>query len=184
MVDVPLNELTLEAIEEEQGGKLGGAWALHDSVQRWGSELESFVFYGSAAGFLGNYGQSAYSAANAGLTGLVHLRRSKGLPATIIHWGAWADGGMAAASDAEAQLRRRGAAFMKPELCLLGLERALQEGREELAVFDADWARLRELAGRPSPLLSELPEMRAAQAVSDEESAKGHSHSLRIELQN
>ena len=183
VVDVPLNELTPEAIEEEQGGKLGGAWALHDAVQRWGSELESFVLYGSAAGFLGNYGQSAYSAANAGLTGLVHLRRSKGLPATIIHWGAWADGGMAAAPNAEAQLRRRGAAYMKPELCLLGLERALQEGREELAVFDVDWARMRELAGRPSPLLSELPEMRAAQAVPDEESAKSHSNKLRLELQ-
>ena len=123
-----------------------------------------FVLYGSAAGFLGNYGQSAYSAANAGLTGLVHLRRSKGLPATIIHWGAWAGGGLAAAPDAEAQLRRRGASYMKPELCLLGLERALQEGREELAVFDVDWARTRELRADPSLLLSELPQMRAAQA--------------------
>ncbi|WP_247406531.1 type I polyketide synthase, partial [Bradyrhizobium sp. 76] len=183
VVDVPLNELTLEAIEEEQGGKVGGAWALHDSVQRWGSELISFVLYGSAAGFLGNYGQSAYSAANAGLTGLVHLRRSKGLPATIVHWGAWADGGMAAAPDAETQLRRRGASYMKPELCLLGLERALQEGREELAVFDVDWSRMRELAGRSSPLLSELPEMRASQAASGVESANGHAHNLKTELQ-
>ena len=183
VVDVPLNELTPEAIEQEQSGKLGGAWALHDAVQRWECELESFVLYGSASGFLGNYGQSAYSAANAGLTGLVHLRRAKGLPATIIHWGAWADGGMAAAPNAEAQLRRRGAAYMKPELCLLGLERALQEGREDLAVFDVDWARMRELAGRPSPLLSELPEMRAAQAAPDEESAKSHSNNLRLELQ-
>ena len=183
VVDVSLNELTPEAIEEEQSGKLGGAWVLHDAVQRWECELELFVLYGSASGFLGNYGQSAYSAANAGLTGLVHLRRAKGLPATIIHWGAWADGGMAAAPNAEAQLRRRGAAYMKPELCLLGLERALQEGREDLAVFDVDWARMRELAGRPSPLLSELPEMRAAQAVLDEESAKNDSDILRLELQ-
>ncbi|KJC40904.1 hypothetical protein UB31_26790, partial [Bradyrhizobium sp. LTSP849] len=183
VVDVPLNELTLEAIEEEQGGKLGGAWALHDSVQRWGSELVSFVLYGSAAGFLGNYGQSAYSAANAGLTGLVHLRRSKGLPATIVHWGAWADGGMAAAADTEAQLRRRGASSMKPELCLLGLERALQEGREELAVFDVDWARTREMTGRSSPLLSELPEMQAPQAASGADNANGHAHNLRTELE-
>ena len=102
-MDVPLNELTPEAIAEEQSGKLGGAWALHDAVQRWECELESFVLYGSASGFLGNYGQSAYSAANAGLTGLVHLRRAKGLPATIIHWGAWADGGMAAAPNAGLQ---------------------------------------------------------------------------------
>jgi acyl carrier protein len=65
----------------------------------------------------------------------------------------------------------------------LGLERALQEGREELAVLDADWARLRELAGRTSPLLSELPEMRAAQAAPGAQSAKGHSNELRLELQ-
>ena len=102
VVDVPLNELTPEAIEKEQSGKLGGAWALHEAVQRWGGELDSFVLYGSASGFLGNYGQSAYSAANAGLTGLVHLRRSKRLPATIIHWGAWADGGLAVTPKAEA----------------------------------------------------------------------------------
>src|SRR5262249_58540371 len=101
---------------------------------------------------------------------------------TIIHWGAWADGGLAVTPQTEAQLRRRGAAYMKPELCLLGLERALQEGREELAVLDIDWARMRELTGRPSPILSELPEMRAAQAASDEEGAKGHSDNLRAEL--
>ncbi|WP_426410337.1 SDR family NAD(P)-dependent oxidoreductase [Bradyrhizobium ganzhouense] len=183
VVDVPLNELTLEAIEAEQGGKLGGAWALHDSAQRWGSELASFVLYGSAAGLLGNYGQSAYSAANAGLTGLVHLRRSKGLPATIIHWGAWADVGMAVAPNAEAQLRRRGGSFMKPELCLLGLERALDDGRAELAVFDIDWARTSELAGRSSPLLSELPEVQAARAASGGDNANGHAHNLRTELQ-
>ncbi|MDN3279510.1 type I polyketide synthase, partial [Frankia sp. RB7] len=180
VVDVPLNELTPEAIEAEQGGKLGGAWALHESVQRWGSELETFVLYGSAAGFLGNYGQSAYGAANAGLTGLVHLRRSRGLPATIIHWGAWADVGMAVAPNAEAQLRRRGGSFMKPELCLLGLERALDDGRAELAVFDIDWARTRELTGRTSPLLSELPEM---QVASGADNANGHAHNLRTELQ-
>ena len=72
---------------------------------------------------------------------------------------------------------------MKPALCLLGLERALQEGREELAVFDIDWARMTELTGRSSPFLSELPEVRAAQAVPGEESAKSHSDNLRVELQ-
>jgi pimaricinolide synthase PimS1 len=182
VVDVPLNDLTPEAIEKEQGGKLGGAWALHDSVQRWGSELASFVLYGSAAGFLGNYGQSAYSAANAGLTGLVHLRRSKGLPATIVHWGAWADVGMAVTPNAEAQLRRRGGSFMKPELCLLGLERALDEDRAELAIFDIDWARTGELAGRSNPLLSELPEVQVARA-SGADNTNGHAHTLRTELQ-
>jgi pimaricinolide synthase PimS1 len=182
VVDVPLNDLTPEAIEKEQGGKLGGAWALHESVQRWGSELASFVLYGSAAGFLGNYGQPAYGAANAGLTGLVHLRRSQGLPATIIHWGAWADVGMAADPNAEAQLRRRGGSFMKPERCLLGLERALDEGRAELAIFDVDWARAREIAGRSNPLLSELPEMQLAR-TSGADNANGHALDLRTELQ-
>ena len=177
VVDVPLDELTPEAIAEEQGGKLGGAWALHDALDRCGAELESFVLYGSAAGFLGNYGQSAYSAANAGLTGLVRPAACQGTAGDDHSLGRvgrcrnWLR-----LPTAEAQLRRRGAASMQPELCLLGLERALQEGREELAVFDIDWARRRELAGRPSPLLSELPEVRAAQAVPDEESAKSYSN--------
>ena len=113
------------------------------------------------SGLLGNYGQPAYSAANAGLTGLVHHRRAKGLPATVVHWGPWADAGIAATPAIRGSVRRRGAAYMKPELCLLGLERALEEDQGEWRSLTRLGSHV-EIAGRPSPFLSELPEVQAA----------------------
>ena len=86
--------LTAEALHEEMAAKVGGAWALHDAVERHRARLDTFVLYGSISGVWGNGGQAAYGAANAGLTGLARHRRARGLPATVLHWGPWADSGM------------------------------------------------------------------------------------------
>jgi polyketide synthase 5 len=46
---------------------------------------------------VGSPGQGAYAAANSWLDGFTHWRRARGLPATAIGWGAWAQIGRAAA---------------------------------------------------------------------------------------
>src|SRR5262249_7401527 len=59
--------------------------------------LDWFCCFSSAAALLGSPGQGAYAAANSWLDGFAHWRRAKGLPATAIAWGAWAQIGRAAA---------------------------------------------------------------------------------------
>ena len=141
--------------------KLTGAWALHNASRDHGVALESFVLFGSVAGWWGNGGQAAYSAASAGLAGLAQHRVAQGLPATMVHWGPWADGGMVTA-EVEARLVRRGLLPMKPRLALQALAQVLSEGKSEIALVDVDWSRFVRAftAAGERPLLRELPEAR------------------------
>ena len=142
--------------------KVGGAWALHNAAARHGTLLDAFVLYGSIAGLWGSGGSAAYSAANAGLLGLVHHRHASRLPATVLHWGAWADGGLVT-DERQSQLSRRGIRAMRPELAVRAVGQALAEGRGSLAVVDVDWLRFTPAfaISRPRPLLKGVPQARA-----------------------
>ncbi|KAL4966565.1 type I polyketide synthase [Aspergillus stella-maris] len=50
--------------------------------------LSFFILLGSLAGISGNWSQSAYSAATCFQANLVHARRARGLPGSIVHLGA------------------------------------------------------------------------------------------------
>src|SRR5439155_3708430 len=121
----------------------------------------------SGAAIWGSGGQPGYAAANAYLDALAELRASRGLAATSVSWGSWGESGMAAEAGARAQLERAGVGSMDPELAISALGRALDEGTATLTVADIDWARFAPpfTAMRPSPLLSALPEVRAALEV-------------------
>ncbi|KAH8740316.1 type I fatty acid synthase, partial [Cryptosporidium ryanae] len=88
---------TRESIEKTYKPKAIGAWNLHRVFDKLGieKEIRSFVCYSSISSGLGNFGQTNYSAANSCLDSLVEYRRTKGLPATSIQWGAWEGEGMA-----------------------------------------------------------------------------------------
>ncbi|WP_456045477.1 type I polyketide synthase, partial [Streptomyces parvus] len=164
----PLDTLDDDALAGILSAKVTGATNL-DAVFAGATsephdELDAFVLFSSIAGVWGSGGQAAYAAANAHLDALAQDRRARGLTATSISWGPWADGGMAA-GEAEAELLRRGLPAMVPERAVAALQQALAEGDTHVTVADVDWTRFAPAftALRPSPLLTGLPEVRDLQ---------------------
>jgi acyl transferase domain-containing protein/acyl carrier protein len=76
--------------------KVQGAWVLHRLTLD--APLDFFLLYSSVLAYLGAAGQANHAAANAVLDAIAHHRRSRGLPAASVNWGAWAGAGLAAAS--------------------------------------------------------------------------------------
>ncbi|UQX03802.1 type I polyketide synthase [Streptomyces sp. RerS4] len=141
------------------------AGAVHlDALFDTPDSLDAFVLFSSIAGVWGSGGQAAYAAANTFLDALAERRAARGLAATAVAWGPWAEGGMAAEGDAEEQLTRRGLPPVAPGTNLTALERALAGRDAAVTVADVDWARFAPVfaAARPRPLIGDLPEVRAA----------------------
>ncbi len=92
--DATLLHQTWDRFETVMAAKAKGAWNLHHLTQPL--PIDFFVMFSSVASLLGSAGQANYAAANAVLDALAHFRRSIGLPALSINWGAWSQVGMAA----------------------------------------------------------------------------------------
>jgi acyl transferase domain-containing protein/NAD(P)-dependent dehydrogenase (short-subunit alcohol dehydrogenase family)/acyl carrier protein/SAM-dependent methyltransferase len=114
--DSVVANLTPARLASVMAPKLDGAIHL-DALSR-GQPLEHFILFSSASGALGSAGQSAYAAANAALDTLAWRRRAEGLPALVIDWGAWADGGMAGERDG---------ASLDPDIALAAMEWLMHE---------------------------------------------------------
>lgn len=93
--DATLANITDELIGRDWAPKADGAWNLHLATA--GQPIDWFCVFSSAAALVGSPGQGAYAAANSWLDAFTQWRRTKGLPATAIAWGAWAEIGRAAA---------------------------------------------------------------------------------------
>jgi acyl transferase domain-containing protein/thioesterase domain-containing protein len=88
--DGPIAAKTGEAIRQVLAPKAAGAQVLHELLPP--GELDVFALFSSTSVFLGPPGQVDYVAANAFLDAIA-ASRPDGL---AIHWGIWADTGMAA----------------------------------------------------------------------------------------
>ncbi|WP_020638027.1 type I polyketide synthase [Amycolatopsis balhimycina] len=154
-----LAETDLAAFSRTVHAKVVGARNLDELLDT--DELDAFVLYSSTAGLWGTGAHAAYVAGNAYLHALAAHRRARGLRATALSWGIWADDRELGRVDPE-QIVRSGLVFMAPELALEGLRRALDDDETALAVADLDWERYYPVytAVRPTLLFDELPEVR------------------------
>ncbi|UED87202.1 type I polyketide synthase [Streptomyces profundus] len=157
--DGVLASLTPERFETVFRPKVASAIHLHELTKD--RELSAFVLFSSTSGVFGSPGQGNYAAANAYLDALAQRRRAAGLTATSVAWGPWAEGGLV--GSAAERMRRSGVPPMRPDLAISALHRALDLDDTALAVADMDWAAFIPgfTSARPSPLLSDVPEVRA-----------------------
>ncbi|GLZ36478.1 type I polyketide synthase [Actinokineospora sp. NBRC 105648] len=162
---VPLDETDVAEFADGLRAKVLGATNLDELL---GDRAELFVLFSSIAGVWGSGNQSAYAAANAHLDALAESRRARGLAATSVAWGAWAEAGMAARGGATEYLRRRGLNPMPPNDCVTYLAAAVDAGVTGLVVADVDWSLFAPTftTSRPSPLLAALPEVAASEVDS------------------
>ncbi|MFJ5779711.1 amino acid adenylation domain-containing protein [Streptomyces sp. NPDC093094] len=175
-----IGDLTADAAADEIAAKVLGARYLHEALT--GADLDAFLLYGSGASLWGGAGQAAYGAANTALDALARQRRAQGLPATVLHWGGWAGGGMVS-EEAEKAARARGLRSMPPVRALDALDLALRSGSTALGVADIDWTAFAPAyrAARPRPLLDGIDEARPAPEQGPAEDP-GAGRELRLRL--
>jgi acyl transferase domain-containing protein len=117
--------------------KVTGAWNLHRLTQT--ASLDFFVMFSSVASVLGSPGQGNHAAANAFLDGLAHYRRSLGLPALSINWGAWGGIGAAAGSETTRRMLARGVQSIDPRSGVHAFRHLLRRDHAQAAVMAIDW---------------------------------------------
>ncbi|NEC91814.1 type I polyketide synthase [Streptomyces sp. SID12501] len=149
--------LTPADLAATAAGKVDGARHLDELLRD--HDLDAFVLFSSAAAVWGGARQGAYAAANAHLDALAARRRARGLPATCVSWGSWADGGMV---DVKTQrvFDRIGLRAMAPRTALTALFDAVGAGEPQLTVSDMDWQAFATgfTLARRRPLLDDIPE--------------------------
>ncbi|MFC9653414.1 type I polyketide synthase, partial [Streptomyces sp. NPDC056937] len=155
-----LAETTLDAFSRVLHAKVTGAQVLDELLDN--DDLDDLILYSSTAGLWGSGAHAAYVAGNAYLAALAAHRRARGLRATSLSWGIWADDLKAGRVDPKT-IRGSGLEFMDPRLALTGLKRALDDDETVIAVADVDWDTYYPVytSSRPTALFTEVPEVRA-----------------------
>ncbi|GAA2244796.1 type I polyketide synthase [Streptomyces amakusaensis] len=152
-----LTTLTADDVERVLRPKLDAAWQLHRLTRD--ADLSAFVLFSSVAGVFGGPGQSNYAAANVFLDALAQDRRHRGLPATSIAWGLWAQASGITQELGEADLARiardgfgQVSSEAGPEL----LDRAVALDRSGAIATPLDLAAMRAHPTRVLPVLRDL----------------------------
>ncbi len=154
-----IEALTPERVQAVFRPKVDAACHLHDLTRE--VDLAAFVLFSSASGLFGGPGQGNYSAANAFLDGLAHLRRAEGLPALSVAWGMWAStSGITAhlTDDDRRRVHNRGMLALQAQDALSLFDAACGTGRATALAVALDLPGLCERTGDGSihPLLRDL----------------------------
>ena len=162
-----IRNLDAERIQKVLAPKIDGARHL-DALTRE-AELEFFVLYSSATTLFGNPGQANYVAANHWLEAFAANRRTAGLPATCVRWGAIEDVGFLARNTRtrDALQERLGGSALRSDDALKVLEQMLLAPGPSLGVLELEWGALaRFLPTAEAPRFNEI-----ARASDDDGSA-------------
>ncbi|MFJ6773376.1 type I polyketide synthase, partial [Kitasatospora sp. NPDC091257] len=151
--DALVGSMTPEQIDTALRPKSDAAWHLHEATEHL--DLRAFVLFSSASGVFGAPGQANYAAANAFLDALAEHRHARGLPATSLAWGQWAESSGITGNLTGADHRRLARTGMLPlateqaldlfDTALSGERPALVPVRLDLAAIDTPPALLRGL---------------------------------------
>ncbi|MEU4626381.1 type I polyketide synthase [Actinoplanes sp. NPDC023801] len=153
-------------------GKVAGARHLDELLDP--DQLDTVVYFSSIAATWGGGRHGAYAAANAYLDALAQSRRASDARVLSVAWGPWDGGGMVHPA-AEGGMRRIGLPMLDPENAIAALHHALENDDTCVTVADVEWERFARAftAMRPSPLISDLPDVAALREPVTPESAAG-----------
>ncbi|MGB8955466.1 MAG: beta-ketoacyl synthase N-terminal-like domain-containing protein, partial [Tumebacillaceae bacterium] len=132
-----LTESTPADLDRIMRPKTEGAWLLHRAFAE--EALDFFVMFSSISVILQSPRLGSYAAGNAFLDGLAAYRRSLGLPALSINWGAWGEVGMLAREDRDASKGASGLKPMPPQELLAVMEQFMRRDLTQAAVMDMVW---------------------------------------------
>ncbi|KAF2074165.1 hypothetical protein CYY_004536 [Polysphondylium violaceum] len=145
-------DITQSVIDNTHDPKAVGAVNLHKLSIENNWNLDNFVLFSSIAAILGGSKQSAYTSANFVLDALANHRKSIGLNAIAINWGALDAGGVVATDKGVSQfLQMQGILLVSLSKILGGLDIAFQNNQVSnimLSKFNLD------------TLLSSIPQMK------------------------
>jgi acyl carrier protein len=164
-----IRSMNAAQIERVLAPKVLGALHLHQLTATLA--LDYFILFSSATTLFGNPGQGNYVAANTTLEALARNRRTAGLAATCVRWGAIDDAGFLARNAAikDALQSRMGGGALNSAVALGALESILLANRSGLAVLELDWQALARFL--PSANAAKFSEM--AQQDSDADADNG-----------
>jgi acyl transferase domain-containing protein/acyl carrier protein/2-polyprenyl-3-methyl-5-hydroxy-6-metoxy-1,4-benzoquinol methylase len=135
----PLREMSASALHEAMRAKVEGSWLLHELSSSLA--LDFFVLFSSTSSLFGATRAGHYAAANQFLDFLTQWRRTAGLPALSVNWGAWEE--IRAMGDKHAEVGRFGMKGMPADLALQALSLLATEGVAQQMVADVDWGVLK-----------------------------------------
>ncbi|BBD69156.1 polyketide synthase [Nostoc commune NIES-4072] len=118
--------------------KVQGAWNLHTLTQN--IALDFFILFSSAASLLGSPGQGNHAAANTFLDTLAYYRRSQGLPALSINWGAWTELGVVGKRNFSEVTSMQGVGTITPKQGIQILEKVFQHPSAQVGVVPINWS--------------------------------------------
>ncbi|MBF0527849.1 MAG: type I polyketide synthase [Deltaproteobacteria bacterium] len=150
-------DINAERINQVLAPKVLGAQYLHEMTLT--TTLDFFILFSSATTLFGNPGQSSYVAANIWLEALACYRRSVGLPATCVCFGAIDDVGYLSRNEKikDALQGHMGGFALNSDVALNALERLLLTNQSGIGVLNFDCKVLRRfLPTFITPKFSEL----------------------------